>query len=375
MDLRYKITHQLSYWELNALNQKYDFVIVGAGFCGLYSAYFIAEKHPKAKILVLDKQVIGNTASTKNAGFACFGSAGELLDDINNIGLEQTTKLLEMRLKGLELMSKIIPAQAMQYQNYGGWEVFSNNELSDFERISQHLDFINLSFKDLLKSPYTPKAIDGQLPHIKKAIFQAAEGELNPYLLMEYLHNACIKKGIKIIKGVEVFGVEKTGTYYDVFCSDINFKAKKIIICTNLNKIPNLLPDIKSTPARAQVVISEPLSRNFPKGVFHAMAGYTYFRFVDNRLLLGGMRHKHLTAESTESLENTDLLCNDLQAYANNLLGVEVALEHRWAGTMAVGENRFPAIGVYNDVIHGIKMGGMGVAIGAYVGKTISNYV
>jgi glycine/D-amino acid oxidase-like deaminating enzyme len=61
-----------SYWEQKNFFS-YDLVVIGSGFTGLSTAINYKKKKPKASVLVLEKGVFPTGASTKNAGFACFG--------------------------------------------------------------------------------------------------------------------------------------------------------------------------------------------------------------------------------------------------------------------------------------------------------------
>ena len=72
----------LSYWEQKSWFTNIDFAIIGSGIVGLSCALELRELHPEAKIVVFEKGTLPSGASTKNAGFACFGSMTELLDDL-----------------------------------------------------------------------------------------------------------------------------------------------------------------------------------------------------------------------------------------------------------------------------------------------------
>ncbi|MEP2296615.1 FAD-dependent oxidoreductase, partial [Algoriphagus sp.] len=67
-----------SYWEKTHFF-KYDLIVVGAGFVGLSTAIHYQVANPEATVLVLERGVFPSGASTKNAGFACFGSLTEIL--------------------------------------------------------------------------------------------------------------------------------------------------------------------------------------------------------------------------------------------------------------------------------------------------------
>jgi glycine/D-amino acid oxidase-like deaminating enzyme len=75
----------LSYWEYKTWFSNIDFTIVGSGIVGLNCALSLSRRFPKAKILILEKGILPQGASTKNAGFACFGSISEVLSDLETI--------------------------------------------------------------------------------------------------------------------------------------------------------------------------------------------------------------------------------------------------------------------------------------------------
>ncbi len=81
---QYKQTNllNLSYWEIKSWLTNTDYTIVGSGIVGLNCALQLRNRYPKAKILILEKGLLPQGASTKNAGFACFGSLSEIIDDL-----------------------------------------------------------------------------------------------------------------------------------------------------------------------------------------------------------------------------------------------------------------------------------------------------
>lgn len=92
-----------SYWEVKEWFKNIDFTIVGSGIVGLNCAFYLRQKYPNAKILIIEKGVLPQGASTKNAGFACFGSLSELIDDMKRHTEEEVFNLVKKRLKGLQL--------------------------------------------------------------------------------------------------------------------------------------------------------------------------------------------------------------------------------------------------------------------------------
>ena len=88
-----------SYWEYKNWFSNIDYTIIGSGIVGLSCALSVRAKFPKAKILLLEKGILPNGASTKNAGFACFGSLSEILDDLTSHSENEVLELILKRYK------------------------------------------------------------------------------------------------------------------------------------------------------------------------------------------------------------------------------------------------------------------------------------
>ena len=118
----------LSYWEIKSWLSNVGFVIVGSGIVGLNCAINLKNKYPKENILVLEKGTLPQGASTKNAGFACFGSLSEILEDLKSHSEEEVLKLVNKRVLGLQLLRKTLGDNSLNYHQYGGFELFTKND-------------------------------------------------------------------------------------------------------------------------------------------------------------------------------------------------------------------------------------------------------
>ena len=128
----FKIKMELSYWELKNWFTNVDYTIVGSGIVGLHAALRLRERFPAAKILVLEKGMLPQGASTKNAGFACFGSLSEILEDLKTHSEEEVISLIERRWKGLQLLRKRLGDDAIDFKPHGGYELFLKEDESGF---------------------------------------------------------------------------------------------------------------------------------------------------------------------------------------------------------------------------------------------------
>ena len=87
----------LSFWENSTFFAEVDAAIIGSGLVGLNAALTLKSLQPNWKIIVLEKGILPSGASTKNAGFACFGSPSELLDDLEYQSEDTVFDLVQQR--------------------------------------------------------------------------------------------------------------------------------------------------------------------------------------------------------------------------------------------------------------------------------------
>ena len=185
---------QLSYWELKNWFSNVDYTIVGSGIVGLHCALALREKFPTSKILILEKGVLPQGASTKNAGFACFGSISEIISDLKTHTEEEVIQLVEKRIKGLQLLRKNLGDAVIDYKPYGGYELFLKKDEAFFEHCLQKIPFINDILKPLFHAEVFEKQVDRfDFQNIfDYLIFNPFEGQIDTGNMMQ----ALLKKAV-----------------------------------------------------------------------------------------------------------------------------------------------------------------------------------
>ena len=364
-----------SYWELKQYFTEFDLIVVGAGIVGLSSAISYKNKNKKAKILILERGLLPNGASTKNAGFACFGSSSELLDDLSKNNSETIWETVLMRWQGLQILRKRLGDKGIDLNLWGGYELFDSkeNKIKSLEKI-QDLNkeiYHHLGLKNCF-SEY-PKNNFG-FKNTKGIILNKYEGQIDTGLMMQNLLLLAQKKGITVLNNIEIKAINDLGGKVELKSINGVFKAKKVVVATNgfaneLLKINNI------KPARAQVLITKPISQLKIKGTFHYQEGYYYFRNIKNRLLFGGGRNINLKKEETSEIGLNSKIQNHLEYLLKTMILPNTAfeIEHRWSGIMGVGNEKKPIIKpISNNVIAAVRMGGMGIAIGSKVGEIVA---
>lgn len=359
----------LSFWEGSFFNETFDLAVVGAGFVGLSAALEYKRSLPQAKVVILEKGIVGQGASTKNAGFSCFGSIGELEDDVLTNPIGSVVETVKRRWEGLGILRANIPDAEMDYIETGGWEVFQDKD--QYEVAALSIEKWNDLLRPIIgKSVFQVQALDKMNFH-SMSIYNPYEGQLNPMKAIHYLYRKAISEGIIILKGIDVDTWSKKNDVFEILDRDSHtFRSKKILVATN-GFTGRLLSDLDVKPARNQVLITKPLQDLQIKGNYHYKKGYIYFRHVDNRLLLGGARFIS-DKENTSSYGQT----NEIQDYLSNLLKERILIDQSydidqwWSGILGVGDAKGPLVKeIEKGLFAAVRLGGMGVAIGMEVGQ------
>ena len=366
-----------SYWELKAYFEVFDLLVVGAGIVGLSSAISFKERHKKAKILVVERGVLPSGASTKNAGFACFGSVSELLDDQDNIEEETVWRTVKMRWTGLSMLRKRLGDKNLGFKPWGGYELF--DDPTDYLKCLDKSSMLNKGMKDTLglNNCYTASKKTKQFKGVCGAFFNPYEGQIDTGMMMKNLALLAAQNDITILNNVSISAIQDQGQVVELESTVGLLKARKVIVATN--GFAKELLDIKDLePARAQVLITKPIFNLKIQGTFHYQKGYYYFRNINNRVLLGGGRNLDFKTETTTRAE----LNMDIQKHLELLLKTMILpntsfeIESRWSGIMGVGSEKEPIIKLTSpNVLAAVRMGGMGIAIGSWVGENAATTI
>ncbi len=365
-----------SYWELKEWFTNIDFTIVGSGIVGLNCALELQKKHPKAKILVLEKGMLPQGASTKNAGFACFGSLSELVDDLKTHTEEEVFNLVEKRWKGLNLLRQNLGDKNIDFQQNKGFELFKDESLYD-DCFAQKETINKLLFPIFKDNVFSVSENKFNFKNItKNYIVNNFEGQIDTGKMVAQLLKAIQKNNIKILNNITVENFEETGNKVAVKTNQINFNTNKLLITTN--GFAKQLLEENVQPARAQVLITKPIKNLHIKGTFHLDKGYYYFRNIDNRILFGGGRNLDFKTEETSEFGQTEIIQNKLEEILKSTIlpNISFEVDHRWSGIMGVGNQKKAIVKqLSNNVFCGVRLGGMGVAIGSLVGKELADLV
>lgn len=358
---------QASFWEQDVMLDA-DFIVVGAGLIGLQAALELRERHAHARIVVLERGILPSGASSRNAGFACFGSLTEILHDIDLMGEAAALEIVAQRWHGLERLRARLGDIAIGYESLGGFEILLETQLAALERLDEANRKLQPLFDRAVFSVDTAALhANGFGAQVRAVVSNPLEGQLHSGRLMRALTTLAAQHGIEVHTGVTVQALEEGSGEVRVKTADVTFRAARVAICTN-GFTSELLPDAGIVPARGQVLVTEPIPGLPWRGTYHVDQGFYYFRNIGERVLLGGARNVDLATETSTEMKVTVPIQAALECLLHDVIlpGHHVRIEQRWAGIMGFSPDKKPLVRAVSERIAlGFGCNGMGVALGA----------
>ena len=366
-----------SYWESTEWLEGNDLIVIGGGIVGLSAALQARVLKPHWKISVIERDSFGGGGSTKNAGFACFGSLTELAHDRSVLGDDEAAALLKKRIDGLKLLRSSLGDSSIGYRDCGSLELIRKGmgyAMPSLETISE----VNAWAAEATGTMHTFHIGEGrELAGINSTMIEGAiasplEGAIDTGKMMQALRLKAQKTGIRLLFGLNVTGwnqhtanhqleIDRPGSLGTA--KRFAMKAPHVVIATNAFA-RELIPKCDVNPKENMVLVTEAIDNLRFAGTEHMDEGHLYARNIQNRMLIGGGRHWNLK-NNIELEKKLKALLNE--AFPETL---NATIEYQWTGVLGIGSNRIPIVSkLHARSVAAVKMGGMGVAIGMQLGK------
>ncbi len=374
----------ISIWEQETFYKPVDVLIAGGGLMGLWTAYELKKRKPSLVVHIIDKGSIPTGASTRNAGFACFGSATELIYDKEQTGKDAMLQVVANRYKGIHKTRTILGDDNIGFEPCGGYEAINTN-YKYFNTLPDYIAELNSDLKDITDNTETftikNEALQKQgLSNFDSLVYSPLEGALHSGKLVTALTALVQQMGVIIHMNCELLHWEQQSTHINVSANIGNRQCQQLVIATN-GFTQNLLPQLHIQPGRGQIVLTKPIPGLRLHGTFHYDEGFYYWRHFGNRVLLGGGRNQAFDEEQTNNIATTQLIQNHLEDFLKNhiLQGYNIntaddIIDYRWAGIMAFTDNKLPQVtNVADNVWAAIACNGMGVALSSVIAEQVAD--
>jgi gamma-glutamylputrescine oxidase len=373
----------LSIWEKESFYSNRDVIIIGAGLSGLWSAFHLKKIKPSVSITIVERGLIPSGASTRNAGFACFGSLTELLHDVELMGADKMLQLVGMRYQGLQQIMKTFNPAETGFSLCGGYELITDKQRADGKSLRDGMKLINQLLGSVVPTKETFSFSDSKIKefgfgNVDHLIENSLEGYLHPGKLCQVLAQRVQAAGVTILNGIHVNGYSKSGGRVILNTNKpYGLSATNLLICNNAFA-GQLLPGIDIIEARGQVLLTNEIPNLKFTGTFHADEGFYYFRNHGNRILLGGARNEDFDGETSGSMETTSNIQTALEQFLEKYIlpSTPFSISDRWSGIMAMGTEKLPIVKeIEPNIFCSVRMSGMGVALTPVTGETVAKMI
>jgi glycine/D-amino acid oxidase-like deaminating enzyme len=341
-----------------------DVAIVGAGYTGLWTAYYLAAQAPDLRIAVVEAQTVGFGASGRNGGWCSallpmpYKTAAmrqAMIETVDEVGRVAQRENIDCHYaKGGAMVLARTPVQLQRAQDSG-------DEVLTAEQARTRLNATRI-----LGGSYSPHC-----------------AALHPLLLVRGLAAACERRGVKIFEHTPAVRVRPNS----VTTISGTIQATSVVRATEAYtaRLRGHRRDV--VPVYSLMVATPPL----PESVWDEIGLRERETFADHRhLIIYGQRTRdgrlvfggrgapyHFGSAIKPGFDRSDRVFALLRATLADLFPVlgRVRTTHAWGGPLGIGRDWQAYVGEYDGVYAAGGYVGDGVATSNLAGRTIADLV
>jgi glycine/D-amino acid oxidase-like deaminating enzyme len=273
---------------------RYDLVVVGGGYTGLWSALLAVQRNPGLRVAVLEGRQVGWAASGRNGGFVeaslTHGEEngrrrwpGEM-DTLDRLGMENLDAIENtVGTLGLDCDFERPGVLSVALEDY---------QVDGLREAPDTADSTFLDADAVRAQVNSPTYLAGRWTRERTALIQPAK-------LAAELARVCREHGVDVFENTQVAGLSggRRGGPIRVDAGATHVLADRIILATNV--FPSLLKRYRyhTVPVYDYVLVTEPLTAEQREsigwrdrqGIADTSNQFHYYRLTpDNRILFGG---------------------------------------------------------------------------------------
>lgn len=366
-----------------------DVAVVGGGFCGLSTAYYLKRDNPSLRVAVLEDRVVGYGASGRNAGFAMTLMGLTLEATRLRFGDAKAKQAYDFGYRAVDHVGQLVDTHGIDcdYEKPGLITVATNP--GQARRLHHEIDLAEKMGVEGLRwmdSAETRGLVDS--PTYLGARWEAQCALINPAKFVRGMKRVATDTGAEVYERspVEEFRQGKRRLLLKTPRGHV--KAEKVVFATNAfsARFPQL--NGKQFPVFTYIILTEPLTAGQldgigwkgRQGIEDARNLIHYYRLTaDNRLLFGGSDAMYYYGGPLNRDRNPKvfrMLERNLRRAFPSLAGARI--EYRWGGPVSVPLDFFPAMGYLGKdrrVAYSLGCVGHGVAMMNLAGQVLRDLV
>jgi len=359
-----------------------DVAIIGGGFTGVSTAYYMSQRFPDRGIALLEAKRLANGASGRNGGLVLNGIT--VLDyDPDLIAREY--KITREAIDDIEqlIARRNLP---VRFRRTGCVHISTTQQSAE----EAHQRVEDLSARGVPLTYLRGNELDGVLRArgAHAAILDPTEGLLVGVDLIRAMRPLLVEQGVQIYESTPVLRIRE-GAPIEVVTPQATVRARAIVLATSgytprlgyfrAGLLPVISHVIATDPLPAELLARTGLAN--VAGFFDDLPRLAYCSVdTEGRVIFGGgttaaygYRFGNATTFSPR-LDDAGALAlrGSLTHYLPQL--ADVPIRHRWSGPLDLTLRRHCAIGVLrNNIYYGVGYSGHGITLANLAGRVITD--
>jgi len=365
-----------------------DVAIIGGGFTGLASAYFLKKADFSLSVALLESQVIGFGASGRNGGFNMTLFGLTLSITAFRFGAAKAREAQLYMERAVDTLRDLISDLNIDcdYEHTGFLRVATSEKYK--KRILHEIEkahSLGLTGIEWLDQSQTQEQVNS--PQYIGAWWEPRCGIVNPAKLAWGWRDIITEQGTEVYENSPVSSISRKNGKLHISTPGGKVVAEKVVLATNAYS--HLIPQLKrkQVPVWTYIVLTEPLTdKHFEsigwqnrQGIEDARNLVHYYRLTaDNRLLMGG-RDVSLSFGSNMEKDYDEATFTELEEDVRQIFPAlkDIGFTHRWGGPVSVTMDMAPAMGYLGNkqMVYSLGCLGHGVSLTHLNGQTVSDLI
>lgn len=372
-----------------SLNQNIsvDVAIIGAGYTGLWSAYYLKKLKPELNIVILEAQIAGYGASGRNGGWVT-GSISGLSRYLNTYTLEERRRICRLLFDNVDEIGQCLVRENIDAHFRKGGVIDAAARFTEQLKTQQaalaHYYQLGYSEQDCYWLNADQLDAKLRLRNGYGAIYQPHCATVNPAKLVRGLADTVEKMGVKIYENTSVVSFASGA---------VNTQSFHVKAATVIPALEGYTPTVKGSepviiPVQSLIIATEPLSDQLwaQIGLRNGEAFCDASRMVsygqrsaDGRMVLGSRGGYQYGSKpvSEFSLSQTQFRLREKLLYDLFPMLQGVKISHGWGGSLGIARPFAPHV-VYDEksgLATAGGYGGQGVAASHLFARTLVDLI
>lgn len=363
-----------------------DVAIVGAGFTGLWTAYYLKRLQPDLRVVVIEAEIAGFGPSGRNGGWASSGIAASPRAYERKSDRDAVVRATRESFRAVDEIGQVGEREGIDcgFSKAGMLNVATTapqeQRLREAVEASRH---VGMSEQDLQLVSSDEVSELAQVQHVRAASFVPQAARIDPARLVRGLARACERLGVQIYERTRALAAEQGA----VRCENGTVRAEIVLRATESYTTELAGRGRDYLPLYSLMIATEPLppeaweQHPWRDGLLIGDRHHLFFyaqRTPDGRIAIGGRGAPYrLGRPIDERNERDDGVRARLETALrwNFPIAADARITHHWGGPLAVPRDWSMSVSFDRSAGFGFAGGyvGHGVVASNIAGRTLAD--